>query len=531
MAKKYRNKAVINQRGASIVINNTTDEESLQLSQRSGSNILLNNLVNSELATNNKQTLVSNDEFKTVGNDYTEYVAGDKNQRTAENTYDLKGFSNKSQIDAFNVWKETFRPIANLNSKFKIKRGGGSLPNGVDTELIGNRVSNPTLKNIIFSVENSFNGYTGLSKRTSTLDEVATYKYVPDKNKTKPATERTINSSNIFKSAGVDIGSSAPGVLEFGAMASSSTEGGSWESDNEASNIGDKVLELQDTLTAIEQQMGNGGDENIFVKRNKIETVGASFNDFPSMRVDLKGRSQPVEMLVSDVGSFKNHDYIPYVEEIDNSSNFPCGQDTKIIGNSYNRTVGSGGVSIKTTGSMELGGSTLKVGFKKIDINANYGVVIGSESSVEIQSLKTITLRTNRQVYVESSLGVKNNLIVGGGLYVEGEVYAHHITAPLEVQQTENTIVSGKFATDTDRTLWIGECQIGGEYFPVYARSANDLIAMYPHSHHFNNAAMTLTKSNSELRKLAQINRINNHDTIAQAIPQSHEKKLPTVVV
>ena len=46
----YRNKAVINQRGATVEINNSTDREELKLSQYSGSNITLNNNVNSELA-------------------------------------------------------------------------------------------------------------------------------------------------------------------------------------------------------------------------------------------------------------------------------------------------------------------------------------------------------------------------------------------------------------------------------------------------------------------------------------------------
>ena len=44
----YRNKTVINQRGGTVEINNSTDREELKLSQFSGSNITLNNLVNSE---------------------------------------------------------------------------------------------------------------------------------------------------------------------------------------------------------------------------------------------------------------------------------------------------------------------------------------------------------------------------------------------------------------------------------------------------------------------------------------------------
>ncbi len=83
----YRNKVVINQRGASIDINNTTDQEAIQISQRSGSNLLINNLVNSELATNNKQVNVVGDNFSTVGGESTEFERKNKSLREWETYY------------------------------------------------------------------------------------------------------------------------------------------------------------------------------------------------------------------------------------------------------------------------------------------------------------------------------------------------------------------------------------------------------------------------------------------------------------
>jgi hypothetical protein len=522
--KIYRNRMILNQRGGSLVINNGTDQESVQLSQRSGSNILLNNLVNSELATNNKQTHVINDKFETILNDDNKFVKGVQTNRVGNTRYDFKGFLKDEEYDAFQQWKDTFKSVALVNSKFKIKRGGVSGPNGVNTDLEGERADNPVIGSKVYVVENKFNGYKKIPKRLSNLDEVTDYSPVPDHGKTKPANEKDIKEEDISKSAGEE-GSKAPGVLEFGAKKSAATENGEWEPEEDAQNIADKVLEIQEELTPIEEKMGDGGDEHIIVKRNKIETVGAIFNDYPSVRIDEKGRSQPFEMLVADTGVYKNHDYIPHVEEIDNSSNFPCGQDTKIVGNSYNRIVGSGGISLKTTGATELGGATLKAGFKKININASHGVHIGSENAIELQSMKTIVLRTNRQVYVESSMGIKNNLIVGGGLAVEGQTYLQGVTAPLEVQQTENTLVSGKFATNSDRTLFIAECEIAGSYYPVYARAADDLIVMYPHTHHFNNLPLKLMEANEDVRKDAHKNGINVHNSVAQAYPQMHEKK------
>lgn len=515
---------IINQRGGSLDIDNSTESEKVKLSHRSGSNINLTNVVTSELATNNKQTNIVHDLFETVGGDRSEFVGKSYTLRTGENLYHLKGFIDQSQLDAFSEWKDTYEPIAKLNSEFKIKRGGDGYPNGNTTEQSGKRSDNPVIGFNVFTVENQFNGYTGTPSRKYSTDEVANYSKVPDHGNTKAATTRSITKDDIQKAAGSS-GSNAPGVSEFGVEKSAATENGEWDSNTDAQNINGNILDIQEFLTPIEQKMGDGGDESYLTKRHKFEQVGAVFNDYPSIRIDEKGRSQPFEMLVSETGTFKNHDYVPHIEEVDNSSNFPCGNDDAVVGNRYSRVVGSGGIQLKTTGNTELGGATLKGGFKKINLNASHGIQIGSESFVEIQSLKTITLRTNRQVYIEGSLGVRGNVVVAGGAYVEGELYVQHITAPLEVHETEDTILYGKFATDSSRSLVIGEAQVGSVFYPVYALPSHDLIQNYPHSHHHNGIPMRLTKSNKGVRNFAADENINTHNNIAQSLPQNHERK------
>ena len=55
--EQYRNKFVLNQRGGSMEIDNTTGQEGIYLTQYNGNNIKLLPDVISEYATNNKQTL------------------------------------------------------------------------------------------------------------------------------------------------------------------------------------------------------------------------------------------------------------------------------------------------------------------------------------------------------------------------------------------------------------------------------------------------------------------------------------------
>lgn len=523
MSIRYKNRMIINQRGGSINIDNSTDSEKIHLSQRSGSNINLSNVVNSELASNNKQINVLNDDFKTVGKNSSEFVVKDKIERVGENSYNLKGFIDEAQLQAFQAWKEKVKPIAVKNSQFKISRGGFGYPNGGETPLAGSRDSNPVLKTKLTTVENKFSGYVLTPIRQFSSDQVVDY--VPVQTRVgSPASEKTLTPEIINKSAG-SMGSSADGVLEFGAEKSASTENGSWSSNSNVQNLKDDIVNLQDELTPIEQSMGNGGDDISFIKKNKFETIGAIFNDYPSIRVDEQGRSHPFEVIVGDVGAFKNHDYMPVVEDVDNSSFFPCGEESKTVGNRYSLNVGSGGINLKSTGCVEMGGSNFKGGFKKCNISATYGVHLMSENIIELASLKSITLRTNRQVFIESSLGVKNNVVISGGSYTEGEVYLQHVTAPVEIQQTEDTQLYGKFNINQSRVLPIGEVLIGGSWEIVYALNADNLIATYPHSHHFKNIPLRLCESNSDVRKFAQDENINSHGTISPSLAQRHERK------
>ena len=89
--EEYRNRYTLNQRGGSIDINNSTDREEIKISQFSGSNIAINNVVNSELATNNKQTCVIFDKFLTVGNVDSTTIGKDRILRVQENNYEIKG--------------------------------------------------------------------------------------------------------------------------------------------------------------------------------------------------------------------------------------------------------------------------------------------------------------------------------------------------------------------------------------------------------------------------------------------------------
>ncbi len=515
--QEYRSKSILNQKGAAVDINNSTDREEIKISQYSGSNISLNNLVNNELATNNKQVKVINDSFTSVGKNKSVFTGKDSIERVQENTYSLQGFVDDSNLEAAENWKNTYKPAAEDNALFQIKR----------TSNGGSRGDNSTKEEKYTPTNSKKNGggdvigYEGSAIVDSGKDEVTSFSkpiFTPDTppESTSPENE-DIESGNVTYPEGAD--------------KNSATEGGNWSPEKKHEELNDKIKDLQEELNVIEDKLGNGGDEIEFIKRGKTQTVGAAFNDYQSIRVDTVGRSQPQEVVVGPNLTFVNVGSVPHVEDVDNSMNFPVGNYTLTVGNRYNVLVGSGGIQLKSTGSVEVVGTHTKVLGAKVDISAKHGVSITSPENIEISSAGNsgagINIRSNKQVFIEPGLGVKNNITTSGSLYAAGEIYTHHITAPCEVQQTEFTTLYGKFNTDEPRKLKIGECEIGGSFFPVYADPTDDLILNYPHSHNFNNLPLRLMKDHKGLRDKAIGEGINRNGYSTQAREVVNEKKVP----
>jgi hypothetical protein len=524
----YRNKFVWNQRGGAIEINNSTDREAVNISHFSGSNVKINNMVNSELATNNKQTKVNNDSFETVLNDKNVYTGKDYIERVVENTYKYKGFNNQDEIDAAEEWKELYRPIAEKNSEFEILRGGKSYPNGVETSQSGGRAPNSTINQEHYVINDEYPGY-GLPPIVGNpdfgVDEVTDY--IPVSPLKNPGVLLGVNPTIADIDTGSGPGgyaSNADGVIKYGPGENAATEEGDWAVNPAHQSLPEDLLALQEELNPVEQRMGNGGDEEEFTYRNKLEVVGAAVNDYPSVRIDPEGRSQPSEVNVGIDTSYVNVDSVPHVEEVDNSSAFPVGNYTLNVGNKYDVVVGSGGIQLKTSGAVEIGGTTFKVSAHKINLQSAAGVNISSENVVELQSAKTIALRSNRQILIEPGLGVKNNAIIGGSTYTEGETYIHHITAPAEVQQTEETIVFAKLLQGLKfraKGPWIG----GPGTIEVLLDSNEGKIEGAPHSHHFKNLPLRLTDGNQSVRTIAQGEGININGYQAAAQEIFHSKK------
>ena len=509
--EQYRNKFVLNQRGGSMEIDNTTGQEGIYLTQYNGNNIKLLPDVISEYATNNKQTLVTNDSFETVRNDKCVFVGGDFIYRVIGNHVVQSGYTDDSQLEALSAWKEAYRPVAERNSQFEIQRGGTSFPNGVETPEAGERTKNPSKNQERYIVNDVFGGVRSSTVNSQT-DEVSDY--------------TNVNMSGpVFSVVN-------PNTEDFGEDINPATEGGVYDPtpERQPEDFERDIPRLQkEKLTELEGKFGGGvanqgGDDQDFTFRNKVIMVGGEVNDYPSIRTVEDGRSTPSRVIVGpQAGAFVEIGAAPHVEEVNNSY-FPVGNYSVHAGNKYNINAGSGGVDIKTSGPVEIGGTTYKLAANKVSIQASAGVHMSSENLVDITSLKNISLRSNKQVLVEPGLGVKNNVIIGGSTYTEGETYLHHVTAPTEIQQTEQTKAMGHLVAGEA----IGTVKVHGKLRTVYALDTPDTVELLPHSHHFKNLPLRLTDSSKSVRTIAIGENINTDGFQTPAQNIGHGLKEPT---
>jgi len=510
--EQYRNKFVFNQSGGSFEIDNTTGQEAIYITQAGGSNVKLTPNVSSEYATNNKQTLVTNDSFETVRNDKCVFVGGDFIYRVVGNHSVQSGYTDDSQLEALKEWKEAYRPVAERNSQFEVERGGESFPNGVETSEAGERSDHPSKNQERYIVDDVY-GTVDSSTVNSQTDEVTDY--------------TTVNMPGpVFLVVN-------PNTEDFGEDINPATEGGVYNPTpgRQPEDFKRDIPRLQrEKLTELEGKFGGGvtnqgGDDQDFTFRNKVIVVGGETNDYPSIRTVKDGRATPSRVIVGpQAGAFVEIEAVPHVEEV-NNSHFPVGNYSIHAGNKYNINAGSGGVDIKTTGPVEVGGTTYKLAANKVNIQSSAGVNITSENLVELTSLKNISLRSNKQVLIEPGLGVKNNVIIGGSTYTEGETYLHHVTAPTEIQQTEQTTVFGKLLKGLEV-----EATFRGDRgtLKLDADSNSDKVECVPHSHHFKNLPLRLTDSSKSVRTIAIGENINTDGFQTPAQNISHGLKEPT---
>jgi hypothetical protein len=279
-----------------------------------------------------------------------------------------------------------------------------------------------------------------------------------------------------------------------------------------------------------ERDFGLGGSEIIEISKNKLENIGTVMNDYGSIRFDPIGKLLSNEILVGSKTTYINSDSGPLLEYVD-VQDLPGGTYNLNVNNRYNVMVGAGGINLKSYGPVNVSGSITNIAGQQVNVGSENEINLDAKViniSAEILRLRN---KRQRQVLIEGSLGVNKNVVIGGGLSVEGETYLQHVTAPAETQITNTTQALGQ----TVQGAIIGYVNYywtddgGAATVPVYGGTQGgvpvpDTITTYPHTHSFENLPLTLTDTNESTRNSARNQGINSENRVI-ASPQFNTLK------
>ena len=192
--------------------------------------------------------------------------------------------------------------------------------------------------------------------------------------------------------------------------------------------------------------------------------------------------------------------------------------------------VGAGGLNLKSLGPTNITGTVMNLAGEQVNVSSENEVNLNAKT-INI-SAEILRLRNTRQkqIFIENSLGINNNVVVGGGMYVEGETYLQHVTAPMEYQVTEATQVFAKLlaglsfrATINLPGVMPGPGVTSNATVTLVADSNDNLVQCYDHSHFFKNLPLTLFSKNTEVRDAAGEMNDSANRVIAQ--PRVHGLK------
>ena len=551
----YRNKYVLNQKGGTLEISNTDFNEKVKLTQYSGSFKEMNNNANIELATKNAQRLVLNDSYDTVKGFKNEYTGKSLDEIVFRDKY--KKVGNINNYETVKEWKEIYSTIQDQKQLFDTQRAQANNIINSDGAVIIKRNSVKQIRSGTFaefdvtSVRNKNNALMNSNPRsssgiaadtnTSTFANVPFYDGILKTLGTSPP--QPLAPVNFQQSTDAENWKKETGnVFPFGDGLSMSSEGGQWSPDTTKKNLVATITEKIDKMMQLEKDFGKGGSEIIEIAKHKLETIGTVMNDSGSIKYDAIGKLLSNEVVVGSDGVYTNKDSGPLLEYVD-VQEMPGGTYTLNVCNKFNVMVGAGGLNLKSYGPTNLTGSITNITGQQVNIGSDNEVNIDAKViniSAEILKLRN---KRQRQILIENSLGVSSNVVIGGGLHVEGEVYVQHISAPVEFQVTETTQALGQPATDAPFAYILAGTFLGignegapvsaGQNIPVFGGlqpgiPAVDTLITYPHTHAFRNIPLTLYEGNEDLRNAATNSGINTGGAVVSTAQQNTYKSSNT---
>lgn len=184
--------------------------------------------------------------------------------------------------------------------------------------------------------------------------------------------------------------------------------------------------------------LNNDGLNGIDIEQIALEKaifVGVQApNLFPSVSQDKNRKSLPSLTLTNSAGAMVLGDSGYDCRYVDNSWLSHGGIYSLSVGNKINMTSGAGGFEIVSTGPWRLNAPYQDLFIDNcFQVSTKLVTVSGSER-VELNGVRFDALFTD--VYIRGNVKVMNNMVINGGLFVNGETYIRHFTTKGERHDT-----------------------------------------------------------------------------------------------
>lgn len=327
--------------------------------------------------------------------------------------------------------------------------------------------------------------------------------------------------------------------------------------------VGKAVEELVET----ERYMSPGGTQIQSYMNDLQINVGGKFitaDIAPPVSV-VHGAPVPSKVSIESTRSTVHQKQTPHVQSVSHS--IPWGTFGIMASNKFNAVVGAGGITMHTAGCVDIngGGRTTISSLHELNLTSSEGninIVGGHNINISGDSICIQTQSPADQALVNCNLGVSRNLAVHGSAYVDGELFCHHITAPVATRSTGSgpgsfgALPSSEVIGFTnlkeyidhmnkfiqvvcariliDYPTWSGEKKWGVETFanapgaPTKVHTLgshnNDdpgkMLHVFPHKHEYYTINSKLYTGNGKIRDLAAAD-MNSGD-IGTANEQSH---------
>lgn len=182
---------------------------------------------------------------------------------------------------------------------------------------------------------------------------------------------------------------------------------------------------------------GTDGVSSQVVAGDRLVSVGADVNTYPSVKIDPTGMQTSKTIMTASAGAVQFDSAMTKCEELDTSHLFQTGNYKVFAGNNFTVSCGAGGITFDTSGNIKLssgGGMTSITSPMTLDITSQTVQMTAHEGMrMSGDNIEMDVKNTN----FGGNVDFNKNMKMQGSLAVQGELYSTHMTAQKQIMLSD----------------------------------------------------------------------------------------------